>query len=67
MWPVDEERSALPYEYFRDEAQRVLEEYLNLSKQGKTPTVYKMRGTAFEDGVLGPTITVDPTTAASLP
>jgi pyruvate-formate lyase len=51
MWPVDEERSALPYEYFRDEAQRVLEEYLNLSKQGKTPTVYKMRGTAFEDGV----------------
>ncbi len=50
MWPVDAKRNSLPYEHFCQEAVSVLDEYLKLAKEGKT-LEYKLRGTAFEDGI----------------
>ena len=49
MWPVDEERSSLPYAYFLDEAVQALEKFLDCVRHNK-PIVYRLRGTAFEDG-----------------
>jgi hypothetical protein len=53
MWPCDEERNALPMSISAYEAIGVLEEYLKLAAQNKQMD-FKLRGTAFEDGVFRP-------------